>query len=422
MNTAKPTLGKFKMRNCPVCKSSTMRTVLDLPATPLGDRYMSSDAAAKALDFYPLTVKRCSKCSHCFLPVLTEPEESYSDYLFETRNSPGLAQAFAEITTDLYRRHNLSSSDLVLDIGANDGTWLRHFADRGAEVLAVEPAPIAASIADRRGIPVIKSYFTATAVRKSRLFRKVPKIISLNYVFANVPDPIDFLQQIADLANEQTVISIITGYHFAQLSVGMFDYVYHEHLSYFSCKDFAYLANSADLIVTHCAELPLKGGSLHIELRKAKKGLAQSPFFELLMNREEWTDQPEDKQWAETRNLISNTRTKVASAISSIRSRSTPIIGYGASHSTTTLLYTLGISDQLSAIIDDSPSKSGRYSPGSSVPVGTLEDIMRQHEDNSIIILAWQHCQRIRKRLRDVGHTGEVITPFPTFCIEVSIR
>ena len=134
--------------------------------------------------------------------------------------------------------------------------------------LGVEPAPTPAAISKSRGIPVINDYFTLTNVLRSGLLTQTPRVISLNYVFANLPNPHEILCDIASLIDDNTVTTVLTGYHPAQLTVSMFDYVYHEHLSYYSCQDLQALAEKG-LTITHCRETPQKGGSLYLEMQRA---------------------------------------------------------------------------------------------------------------------------------------------------------
>jgi len=410
----KPELIGIQPRPCPICGSESPQAVLNLPNTPLGDRFSINSNTAKSLTSYPLKVDRCCSCGHCFVPYLTEPDESYQHYLFESNQSPGLNRCFTEITSDLVTRHSLTNQDLILDIGANDGTWLSCFEATGCDLIAVEPAPQPAEAAIRRGITVINDYFTLEKIRSSGVIKKSPRLISMNYVFANLPNPIRVLRDIASIADRDTVISVLTGYHPAQLAVGMFDYVYHEHLSYYSCQDFLSMAQSVGLIVPYCREVPLKGGSLYLEMRIEDSGIEQSTLFSLMLKREAWLDQPRNIQWSMMNEKLQQTRTLIQSAIERVKAHHRPIVGYGASHSTTTLVYSLGIELSLDFVVDDNPAKQGRYSPGTAIPVDSPACLSR-HPEACVVILGWQHSPQIIDSLRRRGFSGLVITPFPSF-------
>ena len=404
-------------RPCPLCGSADRSVVLPLVGTPLGDRFAESKQKARALPVFPLEVARCETCGHCFLPDLTATDDSYLHYLFATEQSPGLPAAFAEIVSDIVLRRGVGDGDLVVDIGANDGSWLDCFRSHACEVLAVEPAPGPARIATGRGISVIQDYFSEQSVRASGLLLKAPRVVSMNYVFANIPDPLATLRGIAAISDDETVISILTGYHPAQLAVGMFDYVYHEHVSYFTCQDFVRMADAIGYVVTYAREVPLKGGSVHVEMQRAIAGREQSSLFSTMLKREAWLDEPRDVQWTSTAALIRTTRAVISTALDAARTNGLRIIGYGASHSTTTLLYALGIENQVDVTVDDNPAKHGRFSPGTGVPVAS-SDILEARGRACVVVLAWQHGPRIRDALQTAGFKGTVITPFPKLSIE----
>lgn len=407
----------YSPRNCPVCGEAEFRTVLALAPTPLGDRFTETADEARNLPIYPLDVARCMACGHAFVPTLTNSDDSYSHYLFHSDNSPSLAKSFQEIASDIGTRHSLDESDTIIDIGANDGTWLDCFRSSGAKLIAVEPAPGPAAGAARRGLSVVQDYFSTKALKDSGLVDKPPRLVSMNYVFANLPSPREALRDIIELSDESTVISIMTGYHPAQLEVKMFDYVYHEHLSYFTGVDFENLCNELRLVVTYARETPLKGGSIHIELRQKTESMIESTVFELMLKRERWLDDPRDYQWESMAVAVGEARDWISEEVAAAKATGTPVIGYGASHSTTTLSYSLGIAEDLNFIIDDNTMKQGLHAPGSAIPV-LSPDAALGYEDSLVVVLAWQHGPQIVESIRRRGISGRILTPFPEFRLE----
>ncbi len=408
------TLRQIAKRKCPMCGEPDFRTVLTLAPTPLGDRFTETIEEAQNLTMYPLDVARCVRCDHTFIPLLTESDDSYSHYLFHSDNSPSLGKGFREIADDIIARHRLDHSAHIVDIGANDGTWLDCFRSTGASLIAVEPAPGPAAAAAGRGLSVVQDYFSTEALRNSGLLNKPPKLVSMNYVFANLPSPREALRDIVKISDESTVISIMTGYHPAQLQVKMFDYVYHEHLSYFTCVDFENLCNELGLVVTYAKESPLKGGSIHVEMKLKSPSTVESTMFQLIRKREGWLDDPRDHQWQSMKDLIAEVSGRVKAEVTAAKAKGIKVIGYGASHSTTTLAYSLGISEDFDFIIDDNVVKHGLYSPGTAIQVFPPLAATGL-EDTLVVVLAWQHGPQIFRSIREHGISGRVLMPFPEF-------
>jgi len=406
-----------RIRHCPLCDSDKSQTVLKLSPTPLGDRFCDSEEEARELQYYDLQVVRCRGCAHCYVSNETSLEESYPHYLFQSAASPGLSDAFEEIVADIAVRHDLCGEDFVIDIGANDGSWLSYLAHYGCELLAVEPAPMPAAAAKSRGLNVINDYFSAPKLAASPYVNRPPRLVFLNNVLANIANPINVLMDILSLGDDRTTISIITGYHPAQLAVGMFDYVYHEHISYFTGHDFLQIARQTGCIVTHCREIPIKGGSIHLELSPAASGKKQSSLFHSLLKREAWLDCPDNKQWHYATELLDRTRTDVKTSIAEARACGRVIIGYGASHSTTTLSYSLGIESLLDFIVDDNTAKHELFSPGAALPVKNSR-VIHDYKSPFLIILSWQHGPKILSSLKSRGFEGTVAIPLPQLCIQ----
>ena len=64
-------------------------------------------------------------------------------------------------------------------------------------------------------------------------------------------------------------------------------------------------------------------------------------------------------------------------------------------------------------LFDDDIYKVGRFAPGSGKYVESLSNIPKD-SNGLAIILAWQHSEKLRLRLREVGFTGRVLVPLPT--------
>jgi len=71
--------------------------------------------------------------------------------------------------------------------------------------------------------------------------------------------------------------------------------------------------------------------------------------------------------------------------------------------------------DTLDYIIDDSPLKQGRYSPGHHIPVVPSSHLYDPaHRPDDVLILAWNFAEPIMKKhqaFRDAG--GHFIVPLP---------
>ena len=397
-------------RQCPICSSNSWEVVLPLAATPLGDRLSDSFEKATSLPKYALELALCNDCGHTFLPLVVAPEESYGDYFFETSDSPGLSDSMQRIAEQLWRDCSKSKNNYVLDIGSNDGTWLQHFRNLSANVLGIEPSPRHAQEATARGVETINGYFSIQSASEIRKKFGAPSLITANFVTANVPDLANFFQGLKDLSDDNTTIAILSGYHPDQFRVNMIDFIYHEHVSYFSCQDFINLGEKFGLDLVDIHRVGIKGGSIQAIFRTKSSRASVSGDVGRLAQYEEWVG-IRTLRWYESINdrikKAQNLTNKLLDKVKADR-----IVGYGVSHSVTTLIYQFDLVDRIKVLTDDNPRRQGKFAPGSGLTVISPQKVV-DDEFDTVIIMAWQHDRLIKNRLSKLDYPGSVIQPLP---------
>ncbi len=77
------------------------------------------------------------------------------------------------------------------------------------------------------------------------------------------------------------------------------------------------------------------------------------------------------------------------------------LVGYGAAAKGNTLLNFTNLN--LDMIIDDSPLKQGLYTPGSSIPVVSVDELDKFSENDKILFmpLAWNFFFEIRNKIKN---------------------
>lgn len=68
--------------------------------------------------------------------------------------------------------------------------------------------------------------------------------------------------------DEQMIISVIFGDHSAHLSVLLFYYVFHEHLTIYSSNSVMSIGNLTALVIISSLKATLKGWTVQVEMRK----------------------------------------------------------------------------------------------------------------------------------------------------------
>ena len=397
-------------RSCPICSSESWEVVLPLAATPLGDRLSDSFQKASSLPKYALDLALCKDCGHTFLPLVVAPEESYGDYFFETSDSPGLSDSMQRLAEQLWRDCSRSNNNYVLDIGSNDGTWLQHFKNLGASVLGIEPSPRHAQEATARGVETINGYFSKTSASEINNKFGAPSLITANFVTANVPGLNNFFEGLKELTDDNTTIAILSGYHPDQFRVNMVDFIYHEHVSYFSCQDFINLGERFGLDLVNICRVGLKGGSLQAIFRTKNSNTSISGDVGRLAQFEEWVGIRKPSWFAGINDRIKKAQSETHRFLDEVNADR--IVGYGVSHSVTTLIYQFDLVDRIKVLTDDNPRRQGKFAPGSGLSVISPQKVVDDKFD-AVIIMAWQHDRLIKNRLSKLDYPGSVVQPLP---------
>ena len=396
------TLGKYKQINqCIACAGERLRRVLTLKKAPLTDNYVKDKDKALEKIFYPIEVELCEDCGHLQLKYQVEPDESYEEYNYQSGITTGLSLEFNKYADEILKW--MGRSDLQLcDIGSNDGSFLRSCKSRGMSVTGVEPARHLAEMSNEDGVEVICDYFGKGAKVKlaSKLNNRMYDVITFNNVLANISAPIEAIQEACSmLKNSQSIIVIQTGYHPEQFQKGLFDYIYHEHYSYFSASSMERLAERSGLkIVNQVLLRDLRGGSVRWILKKGDKEKVG------VRNRERFT---EYNEYNGLNTLINKSKEYLLQQITQLRKEGYKIIGYGASHSTGILVHHFELSDKLDWLVDENSNKLNKYMPGTKLEVREVSYDTRY----VYVILAWQYFNQIRTKLRNAGFEGRILKP-----------
>ena len=126
--------------NCRLCGLSDLENVLTLEASPLGDQYLPKGKGAKSASLIPFGVNRCNKCRN-FQTVTATEMEHYRHCLTRPASvNTILSKSYRDSVPRLIELTNLVASDLVLEIGSNDGLFASFFAEKGFRCLGIDPA------------------------------------------------------------------------------------------------------------------------------------------------------------------------------------------------------------------------------------------------------------------------------------------
>ncbi len=399
----------FQRSDCRLCLSKSLALALPMLPTPLADAFVTQDKAAEKQPLFPLDLYLCEDCGHVQLNEVVKPEVLYKNYLYETSSSAGLVKHFETFAADTARRLDVSASFKVVDIGSNDGSLALAFKNLGAKVLGVEPGERVAQKARERGIETTHDFFSLeVATQISSTFGQADLITAMN-VFAHVDDLSGMAEGIARLLSSKGLFVFEVSYLPDIFRNFLFDTIYHEHLSYHSIRPLADFFKRHGLELIEVERLPTKGGSFRGTVQK------QGGKWPLSAHVRGWIAGEEASGWHQVERYHAFGQ-EIANRGDRFREMLIPyrrIAGYGASHTTTTLLYQWDLGRHLGKLFDDNPAKQGLLSPGFHLKVDSSDEIYQEKVD-AIVLLAWQFQDAIVARhTKFLNQGGVFLIPLP---------
>jgi len=402
---------------CRVCSSNNIETVVKLNDTPLEDQFVDKAYKHNEQRAFPLELAICKDCGYMHLPHIVSPEVSYVDYLYKSSTTPGLGSHYDQYAKDIVDRYSIPKKSLIVDLGSNDGSMLASFKKQDMNVIGVEPATLIADYANQSGITTINGFFSDEVVSGIVQDYGKAEVITANYMFANVDDIISFTNSVESLLSDSGVFVIETGYHPEQFKIKMFDYIYHEHFSYFTVGVLASLLNKCGLEMIDAEKTEPKGGSIRVVAQSCNGKRVIKPSVKKIIDEEDLNGIYNIDTYSRFSDSIQKIKRELTALLSSIKDKGGSIVGLGASHSTTTLIYHFELHEFFEYIVDDNEIKQGLYSPGHHIPVYSTSKIYSDKPDY-VIILAWQHRNSILKRHKEfVENGGKFIIPLPVIRI-----
>ena len=375
---------------CLACRSNNIDTALDLGEQPLANSYRDSTDATE--DRYPLAVRLCHDCFHLQLSHTVDPEIIYKNYLYATGTNQTIknySKWFADFCLE-----SCSNVKTVLDIGCNDGTQLDYFKALGVDTYGIDPAE---NLHPRSSANhnVICDFFGPTTVEK---LKKVNyDIIVAQNVCAHNPNPYEFITACAKLMNANTVLFVQTSQADMVLH-NEFDTIYHEHVNFFNANSMSKLAQRAGLHLVDVIKTPIHGNSYIFALSLSATNQSRVKNIIDLETSYGLLDKATYTRWKE---VVKSNMSQLIATTTQYQNEGYTLVGYGAAAKGNTLLNFGNI--KLDFIIDDSPLKQGKFTPGTGCAIVSIDQLDKFTAKDKILFmpLAWNFFPEIKSKIQN---------------------
>lgn len=391
-------------KKCASCNSPLNR-FLSLSPMPPVNSFISQEEISKEKS-YPLNLAYCPSCLLVQLEDTVPPEELFSNYLHLSSGSSSNIAHLKEVADLVKSKFNISENTKILEIGSNDGTLLSFLKTSTNNLLGIDPAKNLFPLCKEKGIESLPLFFnkkTASDIIEKK--GKFDIIIALN-VIPHTPNVIDLLNGINLALSENGTLIMEGAYALDTILQGQFDTIYHEHVYSFSLHSLINTFNKAGLLVYDIEKIPTQGSSLRIFARKQSKSVMD------LLQQEKSLGLTNPAIYDQVDSKVEKFKQEFLNILHSEK-KGQKLIGLGAPARGMVILNHCGLTqNDFDYIIDDTPLKQGKFSPGTHIPVKSWESL-NKNEQRTFVLLSWNYKDYLISKLKQHVSNSKVIVPFP---------
>jgi SAM-dependent methyltransferase len=395
---------------CRGCGSRQVQTFLDLGEQPHCNRLVPASNAGQPEARYPLRVGFCTTCTLVQIDHTIPKESMFSDYPYVSGTTRTLVEHFRESAERLADTYHLTSADLVVDIGSNDGTWLRQYQPLGVRVLGVDPAANVVALARAAGVPSLDRFFNEETAAEIVATHGHARLITAAGVFFHLEELHGVIRGIRHLLAEDGTFVVQAIYLGGMIDNTAFDQVYHEHLVYYTLRSLEHLLGLHGLQVVEARLVPIHGGTLEAHVVRAGSR-PTGPSVAAMREAEASRGYGELATYQAFADRVWDLGRRLVALLESYRDAGRTVYAFGAPAKGATLLNSYGIGPNLVArATERNPLKVGWLMPGSQIPIideaGTPPD--------AFLVLAWNFIDEfVAREHAYLNAGGEFIVPIP---------
>jgi len=368
----------------------------------------------------PLELVRCDDSGNdgCGLVQLRHrmdcAELTAAGYGGRSARHPATVRHLAGIAERLRRHVSLGHTDVVVDVGSNDGTLLSCFPPNAAMLIGMDPSAGHFRRQYRADVQIVPLPFSPDALR-DRLGGKKVKVLTAVGVLQSLEDPLAFFKGIRQLLDDDGIACVEQPYLPPMVKDNAHDAIRPEHSAYYTVRQLLWLAEKAQLKVLDVFTNDAEGGCVAVTLARATSTRGRPPSaLRWYLETEAARKLDDPATWVEYRRRSDEQKRRLHDLLDGIRANGETVVGWGVSAAGNTLLERAGLgADRLARIASSDPGDVGRVTPGTGIPV-ISEIEARSLKPDYLLVLARHFRGDLLRGLEEfLLAGGKMIFPLP---------
>ena len=398
------------INKCQISGVKDLKTILSLCYLPPVNKLKKINSSLCEDTFYPSELMFSPTSKLVQLSTIVNKEILFpKEYPYTSSTTKVLRENFKELYKDCRKIIKISSKDLVIDIGSNDGNLLNNF-KKHHRVLGVTPEKIG-KIAIKKGINTLIRYFDKkTSYLILKKYGKA-KIITATNVFAHIEDVNSLMKNLLKVLIDDGVFISESHYLVSLIKTNQYDTIYHEHLRYYSLTSLKYLFEKYGMEIIHAKKINTHGGSIRVYASRKKRFKINESVKQILNFEKKFLNW---KTFNKFKKNVVNSKLSLYTILKKLKKNNKKIYGIGAPSRASTLINYVGLDENvIDCILEiDGSYKIGNYIPGKKIPILSEKKLYSDPPDY-VILFSWHIASELKANLKKRGFKGKFIIPLP---------
>lgn len=374
------------MSNCRVC-NDVLREFFDFGHHPLSSAFVPRDAVSGEF-FFRLAVGICASCTMVqLLDDVPREQMVHRGYPYHSSSSSVMRKHFEETAHRFLETELTGSNPFIIEIGCNDGVTLNTIREAGVRNLGVEPSGVGS-------VRVHNAFFDGFSAAEIFAEEGPADVIYSANTICGVPDIYSIFVGVEVLLASTGIFVFEDPYLGEIINRTSFDQIYDEHTFFFTAHSVQAMATRFGFELVDVERLPVHGGQIRYTIARAGQRQPTVAVAELCAE-EEVRGLAKATTLDRFASNVQRVREDLMALLHKLRAAGCRIVGYGATAKSSTVTNYCGIGSGLvSFVCDTTPSKHGKLTPGSHIPVLSPEAFREPYPDYALLF-AWNHAEEI---------------------------
>lgn len=299
----------------------------------------------------------------------------------------------------------------VLEIGSNDGVFLKNW--NTDNTYAVEPCSNFANETNNLGYKTYPEFWTLKLANQIKSEHGEMDLIFAANCICHIPDLDETFKAVHTLLSDNGMFIFEDPSLAQMINTNSYDQIYDEHPHVFSIIALESILKRNGLTIVKVDNTNVHGGSNRVYVKKSihAKAIHSSVYHNIQFERILGLDNIET--FYKFANKVEQSKKDLIDILTRCKSLGKKVISYGATSKSTTVFNYCGITaDLIEYVIDTTPEKIGKLTPGSHIPIKESNGI-----DNDVDVAylgAWNFAIEIMNKEKDyITRGGKFITHVP---------